>query len=67
MTAEDSADDTGNDVFYLRQARVSSVLSNLPRKKIPRMAEGTQPVTERVLTVMCFMKHQGRRRARCKI
>ncbi|KAH0610033.1 uncharacterized protein H6S33_012579 [Morchella sextelata] len=45
MTAEDSVDDTGNDVFYLRQARVSSVLSNLPRKKIPRMTEGAQPVT----------------------
>lgn len=33
------------DVFYLRQARVSSVLSNLPRKKIPRQTEGEQMPT----------------------
>lgn len=49
MTADppggDVALNTGTDVFYLRQARVSSVLSNLPRKKIPRLTEGEQVPT----------------------
>lgn len=61
MTAEDSADDTGNDVFYLRQARVSSVLSNLPRKKIPRMAEGTQPVTGEGIDGDVFYETPGKK------
>lgn len=49
MTADPPGGDvvlnTGTDVFYLRQARVSSVLSNLPRKKIPRQTEGEQVPT----------------------
>ncbi|KAL0637009.1 hypothetical protein Q9L58_003991 [Maublancomyces gigas] len=49
MTADPPGEDavlgTGTDVFYLRQARVSSVLSNLPRKKIPRQTEGEQAPT----------------------
>lgn len=43
--AEDATQGTGNDIFYLRQARVSSVLSNLPRKKIPKRTEGEQVST----------------------
>lgn len=42
---EDAVLGAGTDVFYLRQARVSSVLSNLPRKKIPRQTEGEQAPT----------------------
>lgn len=49
MTADPPGEDavlgTGTDVFYLRQARVSSVLSNLPRKKIPRQTESEQAPT----------------------
>lgn len=49
MTADppggDAAMGAGTDVFYLRQARVSSVLSNLPRKKIPRQTVGEQAPT----------------------
>lgn len=43
--SEDAILGPGSDVFYLRQARVSSVLSNLPRKKIPRRTEGDQALT----------------------
>lgn len=49
MTADPPGEDAvlgaGTDVLYLRQARVSSVLSNLPRKKIPRQTEGEQAPT----------------------
>lgn len=45
MTADPPTENTNNDVFYLRQARVSSVLSNLPRKKIPKRTEGEQVST----------------------
>lgn len=48
------------DVFYLRQARVSSVLSNLPRKKIPRQTEGEQiPTSAGKINADVFYKTPG--------
>lgn len=64
MTADppggDVALNTGTDVFYLRQARVSSVLSNLPRKKIPRLTEGEQvPTSARRINADVFYETPG--------
>lgn len=59
---EDSTQGTGNDIFYLRQARVSSVLSNLPRKKIPKRTEGEQaPTSFGTLNADVFYETPGQR------
>ncbi|KAF8244753.1 ABC1-domain-containing protein [Wilcoxina mikolae CBS 423.85] len=56
IKAENLTEGINDDVFYLKHGGTSSVMSNLPRAKIPRDTEGGQPRSAGGINAMEFSR-----------